>query len=185
MYTGSSPAPARVQANSVPWSGGRWSHRAFDRPRRVVSVATLLLDGVVSGVVTFALIQTLLPKVVTRAMVEGGSKVFPALGASLLALEKQDMLGGEKELLTANMADLASAVWVSSFGTSCDGFVRSTHAMIMGKEIKTDQLCPLRRVCACGEVRKRTSIMMSIHHAGVLVLERDVFRPCIFRLGLA
>jgi TRAP-type uncharacterized transport system fused permease subunit len=64
----------------------------------VVGVGTLLLDVVLGGVVAVALIRTLLPKVVTRATVEGDSKVFPAVCASLLASEKRDMLSGEKEL---------------------------------------------------------------------------------------
>jgi hypothetical protein len=67
----------------------------------VVGVGTLLFDAEVGGVVVVVLIRTLLPKVVTRATVEGGSEVFPALGASLLASERRDagrVFGGEKVL---------------------------------------------------------------------------------------
>jgi hypothetical protein len=65
----------------------------------VVGVGTLL-SAVLVGVVDVALIRTLLPKVVTRATVDGASEVFPALGASLLASERRDagrdVLFGEK-----------------------------------------------------------------------------------------
>lgn len=67
----------------------------------VVGVGTLLLV-VLGGVVTVELIRTLLPKAATRVVVEGGSDVFPTLGASLLASERReagrDVLGGEKVL---------------------------------------------------------------------------------------
>jgi hypothetical protein len=68
----------------------------------VVGVGTLVLDAVLGGVVAVALIRTLLPKAVTRAVIGGGSEVFPALGASLLASERRevgrDVFGGEKVL---------------------------------------------------------------------------------------
>jgi hypothetical protein len=67
----------------------------------VVGVGTLLLVTL-GGVVTVELIRTLLPNAETRVVVEGGSEVFPALGASLLASERReigrDVLGGEKVL---------------------------------------------------------------------------------------
>ena len=117
----------------------------------VVGVRTLPLDVVLGGVAAVVLIRTLLPKVVTRATVEGGSTVFPVLGASLLASERRDIgravLGGEKELdsrrtwptlLGAGVAPAVPLTLIRRF--ICDGFVRSTHEMIMRKEIKTDQL---------------------------------------------
>ena len=59
-----------------------------------------LLDAVLGGVTAVVLIRTLLPKVVTRAVVESDSEVFPALDTSLLASERRDkgrdVLGGEK-----------------------------------------------------------------------------------------
>lgn len=67
----------------------------------VVGVGTLLVV-VLGGVVAVELIRTLLPNAVTRVVVEGGSEVFPALGASLLASERREVgrnvLGGEKVL---------------------------------------------------------------------------------------
>lgn len=65
----------------------------------VDGVGILLLDAALGGVVDVVLIRTLLPSAVTRAVVEGGSEVFPALGASLLASERRDVgrvFGGEK-----------------------------------------------------------------------------------------
>ena len=67
----------------------------------VVGVGILLLDAELGGVVDVVLIRTLLPKAVTRAVAEGGSEVFPALGASLLASERRDagrVFGREKVL---------------------------------------------------------------------------------------
>ncbi len=70
----------------------------------VVGVGTLLLDAVPGGVIAVALIRTLLPNVVTRAAVEGGSEVFPTAlgGTSLLASDSRDagreVFGGEKVL---------------------------------------------------------------------------------------
>lgn len=68
----------------------------------VVGVGALLLDAVLlGGVTTVVLIRTLLPKVVTRGVVED-SEVFPALDTSLPASERRDkgraVLGGEKVL---------------------------------------------------------------------------------------
>jgi len=65
----------------------------------VDGVGILLLDAVLGGVVDVVLIRTLLPSAVTRAVIEGGSEVFPALGASLLASERRDagrVFGGER-----------------------------------------------------------------------------------------
>jgi hypothetical protein len=69
----------------------------------VVGVGTLLVDDAVPGGVTaVALIRTLLPRVVTRAVLEESSEVFPALGGtSLLASDRRDagrVFGGEKVL---------------------------------------------------------------------------------------
>jgi hypothetical protein len=64
----------------------------------VDGVGILLLDAVLGGVVDVVLIRTLFPSAVTRAVVEDGSEVFPALGASLLASERRDtgrVFGGE------------------------------------------------------------------------------------------
>jgi activator of 2-hydroxyglutaryl-CoA dehydratase len=66
----------------------------------VVGVGTLLLV-MLGGVVTVELIRTLLPNAVRHVVVEGGSEVFPTLGASLLASERREvgcMLGREKVL---------------------------------------------------------------------------------------
>jgi hypothetical protein len=64
------------------------------------------------------------------------------------------MLGGEKKLdsrrvwLTLlQVAWRGCCTWRALDAHSaliCDGFVRSTHAMTMQKEVKTDQLCVLR-----------------------------------------
>ena len=65
----------------------------------VDGVGILLLDAVLGGVVDVALIRTLLPSAVTRAVVEDSSEVFPALGASLLASERREagrVFGGER-----------------------------------------------------------------------------------------
>lgn len=68
----------------------------------VVGVGTLLADPVPGGVMAVVLILTLLPRVVTRVVVEGCSGVFPALrGTSLLASDRRDagrVFGGEKVL---------------------------------------------------------------------------------------
>jgi hypothetical protein len=98
----------------------------------VVGVGTLLLGAVLGGVVVVALIRTLLPKAVTRAIVEGGSEVFPALGASLLASERREagrVFGGEKVLdsrriwLTLLGAGVAPAVPLTLIRRFiCDGF---------------------------------------------------------------
>ncbi len=57
----------------------------------VVGVGTLLLVLVVLvGVVAVAFIRTLLPRVVTRAVVEDASEALPAFGASLLSSERRD-----------------------------------------------------------------------------------------------
>jgi len=104
----------------------------------VVGVGTLLLDVLLGGVTAVALIRTLLSKVVTRAVVEGGSEVFPALGASLAASDRRDIgrvvLGGEKVLDSRR-------TWPTLFGAgvvpavpltlirrfSCDGSTYLTH----------------------------------------------------------
>jgi hypothetical protein len=65
----------------------------------VEGVGILLLDAVLGGVVAVVLTRTLLPRAVTRAVVEGSSEGFPILGASLLASERRDagrVFGGEK-----------------------------------------------------------------------------------------
>ena len=68
----------------------------------VVGVGTLLVDAVPGGVIVVALIRTLLPRVVTRAVAEECSEVFPTLGGtSLLASDRRDagrVFGGEKVL---------------------------------------------------------------------------------------
>ena len=105
----------------------------------VVGVGNLLLDALLGGVVAVVFIRTLLPKVVTRATVEGGSEFFPALGASLAASERRDIgravLGGEKELdsrrvwptlLGAGVVPAVPLTLIRRF--ICDGLIRSTHA---------------------------------------------------------
>ena len=78
----------------------------------VVGVGTLLL-AVLGGVVTVELIRTLLPRAVTRVVVDGGSEIFPTLGASLLASERREagrvVLGGEKVLDSRR-------IWLILFG---------------------------------------------------------------------
>jgi hypothetical protein len=101
-----------------------------------VGVGILLLDVLLGGVVAVVLIRTLLPRVVTRVAVEGGSEAFPALGTSLPASERRDagrdVLGGEKVLdsrrrwLTLPGAGVAPAVPLTLIRRFiCDGFVGS------------------------------------------------------------
>lgn len=103
----------------------------------VVGVGTLLLDVVLGGVVV--LIRTLLPKVATRVMVEGGSEAFPALSPSLLASDRRDagrdVVGGEKVLdsrrrwLILFGAGVAPAVPLTLIRRFiCDGMVYLTQA---------------------------------------------------------
>ena len=83
----------------------------------VVGVGTLLVVVVLVGVVVAVVfIRTLLPSVVTRAVLaEDTSGALPAFGASLLSSERRDAgrevwLGGEKELVDSRR------MWPTLFG---------------------------------------------------------------------
>jgi hypothetical protein len=71
-----------------------------------VGIGTLL-PVMLEGVVTIEFTRMLFPKAVTRVAVAGGSKVFPTLGASLLASERWGVGWGESTRLPLNKADLA------------------------------------------------------------------------------
>lgn len=99
----------------------------------------MLVDAVPGGVIAVALIRTLLPRVVTRVVVDGCSEVFPALvGTSLLASDRRDagrVFGGEKvldsrriwlALLGAGVVPAVPLTLIRRF--ICDGLVHSAHA---------------------------------------------------------
>jgi hypothetical protein len=104
----------------------------------VVGVGTLLFEVLLGGVTAVALIRTLLPKVVTRAVVEGGSEGFPTLGASLPASDRRDIgrdvHGGDKvvdsrrawpTLFGAGVAPAVPLTLIRRF--ICDGSTHLTH----------------------------------------------------------
>jgi hypothetical protein len=140
-----------VESDARGRTGGGPIEPSIDRAGfTVVGVGTLVLDAVLGGVVAVALIRTLLPKAVTRAVIGGSSEVFPALGASLLASERRevgrDVFGGEKVLdsrrvwpilLGAGVVPTVPLTLIRRF--ICGGFPHSAQAK-HDKEKSTNQL---------------------------------------------
>ncbi|KAF8494953.1 hypothetical protein F5888DRAFT_1635871 [Russula emetica] len=174
----------------------RWSHRAFDRPHR----------GCESWdrVVGVALIQALLPKIVTCVVVEECPEVLPAMCTSLPASDRRDtgrdMLGREKVLdlrwilltlpgsgVVCCTLDNHSALHMRWIADPLLNSTQVTGTQPRGANALAQRLQgqPLRHPFPERRLLARLRTAMFIGRKGILLLERGEFGANIFYLVLA